>query len=283
MLPLVRDDRMWTTGLAGAIPAAVAMTLAATFLFAALRRLFGHAAATAGTAVFLLNPNSLYLGSIPMTEPVFFATLCGLLYFTVRFAATQGWGAAMGAAVAALAGTLTRYEGWALLPFVALFLLVAGPRARWKKRLAAAVVFSLIASTGPLLWLLHNRWYFGDALEFYRGPYSAIAIRGSEPYPGRGDWLTAIRYFLAAGRLVAGRPALLLGGAGLVVALVRKAWWPVLLLALPAECRSSCPRFGRSVTTTRGTRRPCCPLRRWAWPRLRASGARTATLPQGWR
>jgi len=76
MIPLVRNDRLWQTGLAGAITSGACMTIAATFLFAAIHRLFTSAtAAIAGVAVFLLNPNALYLGSIPMTESVFFAAL----------------------------------------------------------------------------------------------------------------------------------------------------------------------------------------------------------------
>ena len=73
------------------------MTLAAAFLFASLHRIFSNAlAAGTATAVFLLNPNTLYLGSVPMTEPVFFAALFALLYFTVRFRDTHGWGALIG-------------------------------------------------------------------------------------------------------------------------------------------------------------------------------------------
>jgi hypothetical protein len=233
MLPFVRDDWYWHTGLAGAIPAAACMTLAATFLFATLRRLFGGIPAAAGAAVFLLNPNTLYMGSIPMTEPAFFASFLALLYFTVRFRATQGWGATLGASIAAFCGTLTRYDGWALLPFVALFILIAGPRKKFPKRLACAAVFSILASAGPLLWLAHNRWYFGDALYFYRGPYSALAITGAAPYPGKGNWPVAAQYFLEAGKLVAGWPALLIGLAGIAVALWRRAVWPVFLLLVP--------------------------------------------------
>src|SRR5579864_3328491 len=55
MLPLVRDDKMWQSGLAGAIPAGFCMTLAATFLFAAARRAFQSAlAGSVAAAVFLL-------------------------------------------------------------------------------------------------------------------------------------------------------------------------------------------------------------------------------------
>jgi hypothetical protein len=229
MMPLVTNDFLWRTGLAGGIASAVCMTLAATFLFAAMRRLFaGPLPGAAAAAVFLLNPNTLYLGSIPMTEAAFFASLFALLFFTVRFAETQGWGALAGAALAALAGTLTRYEAWFLLPFAAAYIALTGGPRRWK----AAATFCAIAGAGPALWLIHNFWYFNDPLYFYRGPWSALAIQGKLPYPGKGDWLMAAHYFLEAGRYIAGISGLIAGAAGLAVALGRKAFWPALLLTL---------------------------------------------------
>jgi hypothetical protein len=234
MIPLVRDNQLWMTGLAGGITAGVCMTLAAVFLFAAMLREFDSIiAASAAVGVFLLNPNTLYLGSIPMTEPAFFASLFALLYFTVRFRDTHGLGALLGAAIAALAGTLTRYEAWLLLPFVAVYILVCGPRKRWLKRFFAAIVFCIVAGAGPLLWLAHNWWYFGDPLYFYRGPWSALVIQGTTPYPGRGDWRAAALQFLAAGALVAGIPALIAGAAGLVAALWLRRVWAVVLLTIP--------------------------------------------------
>jgi Dolichyl-phosphate-mannose-protein mannosyltransferase len=235
MIPLVRNDWMWRTGLAGAITSGVCMATAAAFLFAAVRRLFGgglfggNTEATVAAAVFLFNPNTLYLGAIPMTEPVFFAALFALLYFTVRFRETRGWGTLMGAALAAFAGTLTRYEAWFLLPFVAIYLWANARERRW----VAAIVFCLISGAGPLLWLAHNRWYYGDPLYFYRGPYSALALQGRSDYPGRGNWRVAAHYFFAAGQAVAGWPALIIGAAGILIALGRRAVWPVFLLMLP--------------------------------------------------
>src|SRR5579863_607866 len=85
MVPLVRNDWMWRTGLAGAIVSALSTSLAAAFLFASVQRIYQSAAAAGGAvAVFLMNPNTLYLGSVPMTEPVFFAACFALLYCTVR-------------------------------------------------------------------------------------------------------------------------------------------------------------------------------------------------------
>ncbi len=93
MLPLVQDKHLWMTGLAGAIPAGICLVIAGLFVFLAARRVFNDgAAAAAATLMLALNPNLLYLASIPMTEPVFLACLAALLYFTVRFARDTGPG-----------------------------------------------------------------------------------------------------------------------------------------------------------------------------------------------
>src|SRR5579863_3018415 len=145
MFPLVRNDWLWSTGLAGAIVSGVSMSIAAAFLFASAHRVFSSAAAAiAAVAVFLLNPNTLYLGSVPMTEPVFFAACFALLYFTVRFREAQGWGALIGAGIAAFAGALTRYEGWFLMPFAAAYILTCGRGKRPLRQWAAAVLFCAI-------------------------------------------------------------------------------------------------------------------------------------------
>lgn len=225
MLPLVRIDSLWTTGLAGAITSAVCMTVATSFLFAAVQRLLGSTAAAASSAVFLLNPNTLYLGSIPMTESVFFAALFALLYCSLL----PGWGGVIGAGFAALAGSLTRYEAWFLLPFTALYILFHAEERRWVK----AIVFSCIAGAGPLLWFAHNWFYFSDPLYFYRGPYSAIAIQGNLPYPGRGNWRVALQYYGTAAQLLCGWPVFVMGLAGCFAAWSRRVLWPLFLLALP--------------------------------------------------
>jgi hypothetical protein len=236
-IPFVRRDDLWQSGLAGSYPAAIAMALAGIFLFAAVRRIFSNVpAATAATAVFLLNPNTLYLGSIPMTEPFLYAALFALLYFTVRFGDTKGWGALTGAALAACLASLTRYEGWFLIPFAAAFILISGKGIL--RRSFGLVVFCIVAAIGPAIWLAHNRFYFGDALYFYRGPWSAAAIQGKASYPGRGDWQTAVHYYFEAGKLAVGLPGMVLGAAGVAVALFfqtkrSRVAWAVLLLALP--------------------------------------------------
>ncbi len=227
LLPFVTHDALWRSGLAGAIPSGICFAMAGLFLFLAARRVFGEdAPAFAAAAAFALNPNVLYLGSIPMSEPAFWAGWMALLYATVRYRDSGGWGAVLGAGVAAALAALSRYEGWFLIPFAAVYF------ARRKFR--AGVVFGVLASLGPLYWLGHNWWLQGDALYFVRGPGSAFAIQGDAPYPGKGDWWAALYYFRHAAMLGAGPVLALAGLAGVAAALAKRAFWPLLLLVLPS-------------------------------------------------
>lgn len=229
MLPLVGHDWLWRSGLAGAIPSALCFVLAGTFLFAAARRIFAATApAVAAAALFALNPNVLYLASIPMSEAVFFACEMALLYFSVRFRETQGWGPLAGAGLACGAATLSRYDGWFLIPFVTAYVLWAARGRRW----TAAMAFAAIASLGPVYWVAHNWYLTGHALWFYNGPYSAQAIQAGRPYPGKGDWRLAWLYVRTAAALAAGPGLAIAGSVGVVAALLKRAFWPLALLAL---------------------------------------------------
>jgi hypothetical protein len=228
MLPFVANDALWRSGLAGAIPSAVCFVTAGTFLFAAVRRALESASSAAtAAALFALNPNVLYLQSIPMSESIFFACLAALLYFTVRFEETQGFGAVAGAGIAACAATLSRYDGWFLIPFAALYFLIAA-----RRRVAAAFLFCAIAAIGPLYWIAHNWYLTGDPWWFYSGPYSAIAIQGNKPYAGKDNWPLALLYVRTAGQLVAGPGLAIVGCAGMAAAIWKRVLWPLGLLLL---------------------------------------------------
>ena len=234
MLPFVTRDSWWRNGLAGAIPSAASFVIAGTFLFAAARRLYlSTAAGVAAALLFALNPNMLYLQSIPMTEALFAAALGALLWATIWFRTTQSIWALLAAAIASNAASLTRYEGWFLIPFVALYFLVT---ARHKSH---AVLFAVLAALGPLAWLAHNQYYYSNALEFYSGEGSAKAIyagelaAGGARYPGDHNWRLAIEYYFAAITLTQGWALGALGALGAVTAFAKRIWWPLVLLALP--------------------------------------------------
>src|SRR5689334_981401 len=239
MIPFVMRDSWWRSGLAGVIPSVACFVIAGMFLFSAARRAYASgAAALAVVLLFAINPSVLYLQATPMTEPLFLASLAALLWATLWFRDSQSVWAVLVAAAASNAASLTRYEGWFLIPFVSIYFLAAAKRK--PHALLFAALFSALAALGPLAWLAHNQYYFGNALEFYNGPYSAAAIyrrqlaQGGFRYPGDHDWLASARYYFAASRWVAGWPLLVLGIAGALIGVGRRAsrqtTWALFLL-----------------------------------------------------
>ncbi len=234
LIPFAVRDFWWRSGLAGVIPSVACFVIAGMFLFSAARRAYGSgAAALAATLLFAINPSVLYLQATPMTEPLFLASLAALLWATLWFRDSQSVWAVLLAAAASNAASLTRYEGWFLVPFVTLYFAFAA------KRKSRAILFAALAALGPLAWLAHNQYYYGNALEFYNGPYSAAAIyrrqlaQGGFRYPGDHNWIASARYYLAASRWVAGWPLLILAALGTLAALARRVVWPLFVLFLP--------------------------------------------------
>jgi len=228
-VPLVGNDWLWSTGLAGTIPVAVCFVVAGTFFFLAAREAYLSSAAAAVVACcFALNPNILYLASIPMTEVVFLAALSLLLFAAVRFRNTQnGAWIALGIAGSWLM-SLTRYDGWFLIPFAALWFALNSRR----RRLSILILFGALASLAPFYWAAHNWWETSNPLDFYNGPYSAVAIQGSRTYPGYHDWKLALKYYSLAGELCAGPALIALGAIGVLCAAAKRSLTPVLFLFL---------------------------------------------------
>jgi hypothetical protein len=228
-LPWVRDDWLWTTGLAGTIPVALCFLISGVgFYFAAKETYHSATAASVVVCCFALNPNVLYLASIPMTEIVFLAGLAVLLMAALYFRRTRKRRFLILGIVASCTMSLTRYDGWFLIPFAAAWFALSARYRHWR----VLAVFALSASLAPLYWLAHNWWETGDALDFFNGPYSARAIQGGRSYPGYHDWKLASVYYAAAGQLCAGWCLSFLGVVGVFCAAIKKAVLPSLFLLL---------------------------------------------------
>ncbi len=293
IMPFVANLTAWRAGWPGAIPSCVCFVLAGTFLFLAARRCCGPAAGFTAAALFALNPNMLYLASTPMTEPIFAAALLALLWATLWYRDAPSLAGVFASAAASIAASLTRYEGWFLIPFVAVFFLLdRGNRGKHEPKRDAAI-FVLLAALGPAAWLAHNQYYYSHALEFFNGPYSAAAIYarqkalGGGSYPGDHAWLPAIRYYFAAMRLTIGPVAIGAAALGALICLGRQYRWQLVLLALP-------PIFYVGSLHSGGT--PIFVPALWphAWYNTRyalaalpliafTGGVLTASLPRHWR
>ena len=241
--PLAQNDFLWRSGLAGSLVSSLAFVLTAVFLFrlaVGLNQSLGAGAVT--LAGYFLCPNMLYLAATPLTEPLAQLWAVAAVFGLHRYYEGGRTGALVSSGLAAFMGTLTRYDGWYLIPFASLFVLLARKES-WSARIRHALVFSFLAGLGPLLWLLHNAYRFGNAIEFYNGPFSAQAIYAHQlattgfRYPTEGSLLAAGRYYLADLRLVIGVWPLALSALGLIAWLVdaseRRRRAAALLLLVP--------------------------------------------------
>ncbi len=229
--PLALSDFMWRTGLAGSIVSSAALAGAAWFLYRLGAELNGcRSAGVLALAGVLLSPSLLYLAGTPLTEPLAILWAVLVVYGLFRYRESGRFRILLGAAGAAFLGTLTRYEEWYVLPFAALFVLLAR-RQSWESRIRHAFVFAIIACAGPLIWLLHNAWRYANPLDFYNGRFSAKAIYAYQlattafPYPTDGNLLLSARYYFEDLKLIIGAWPLELAVLGLIAwAANRRVW-----------------------------------------------------------
>jgi hypothetical protein len=72
--------------------------------------------------------------------------------------------------------SLIRYEGWFLVGFAALILIITTFKKRgYKTAEGVAILFLTLAGVGIFLWFVWNQLIFKDALYFILGPFSAHA------------------------------------------------------------------------------------------------------------
>ncbi|MGD0221398.1 MAG: glycosyltransferase family 39 protein [Terriglobia bacterium] len=220
--PLAVNDFLWRSGLAGSLVSSAAFALTAYLLFrlgAEINR--NLAAGLVAVAGAVLCPNFLYLASTPLTEPLALLWSVLVAYALFRYSLSGSWKSLAGAAAAAFLGTLTRYEGWNVLPFATLLVFLIRPYP-WRQRFLRTAFFAGVAGAGPLLWLIHNAYRFKNPIEFYNGPGSAKDIYAHQlattafPYPTDGSLLLSTRYYLEDLKLVIGVWALELAVLGLV-------------------------------------------------------------------
>ena len=182
LLPLVANDWMWRTGVAGSVVSMLSFCIAGIALYLHARlfyekedKRYRTVLPALAAAIFLLNPTVLYLQTTPMSEPVFIASLAVAAYLLQRWIVGQSGGRLVAAGCGMTVATLARYEAW---PIAALSILVvfAAARGSVRVRLSHALLFALLVAAGPAYWLWHNWAIYGDAFWFLTGPYSARGI-----------------------------------------------------------------------------------------------------------
>ena len=178
LLPFVQVDGLYQTGLAGTL-VGVAVTAYGAFSIYRLVSLWsgGRPAALVALAVYILNPNLLYIQATPLTEPIFLGFMAGAAYHFAAWIRTLSYRDLILAGSLAAVASLSRYDGWAVAAagsIVALTLTYASTRRRDAAE-AMGLSFAALACFGMLLWLVYNFTIFGDAFAWQHSVTSAAA------------------------------------------------------------------------------------------------------------
>ncbi len=239
IVPFVWNDYLWRTGLAGSIVSLLSYVIASVYVFLSARRLTKNGMASfAGTLVFILNPNILYLQSTPLSELVLISTLTAACYYFLVWSQTDSLRYLILAAGATFLATLARYDGWALfLALLVLIVIIGWVRYHKRTRIEAnLIIFGSMGGIGIALWFLWNAIIFGDPLYFQRGPFSAQSqqrdLINSHLLYTYHDIVQSIRYYLIDCIDIVGPILFALGVIALLVFLWRRRFTSEMFAAL---------------------------------------------------
>jgi hypothetical protein len=192
--PLAWFDFLWITGLAGSLISAACFVGTSVYLLkTGIAWTGSRFAGWMSFLLFALNPRLIYFFTTPMTEPLTIFCAIALVFYLIRWTQTSSWRMFGLAALMACAGTLSRYEGWAIAAAALILVPIIAPR----HRVQSTILFAGAAVAGPMLWMLFNMIYFDDPLMFTYGTGSAIQYAEGETFITAGDWLVSFKtYFI---------------------------------------------------------------------------------------
>lgn len=222
LIPFVASDFLWRSGLAGSIVSGAAYAVSSLFLYKLTHLVTkSRAASFVAAAVFMANPNMLYMQATPMTELTLIVFFIISSYFFIKFLEDDS--DILSLVLAAFFGfcaALSRYDGWSLVlmeagvlgllyfPWKRFPARIAKLREnfdlqRYKKMEGRMVLFSTLAFFGIALWLLWGYLILGDPLYFTHSIFSAKSqqqnwlVRGE--LPAYKNLLMAFLYYLVTG------------------------------------------------------------------------------------
>lgn len=266
LVPFVYFDQLWRTGLAGSIVSGAAFVVSAVYVYKLTFLLTRHSGgALFAAAVFMANPNAVYMQSTPMTELVLIAFFLLSSYHFIRYLYDRDrLSDLVFAAFFGFCASLSRYDGWALvlmeagILFLALFPWKAnaeGFRRRWSELEGRIIVFSTLAFFGILLWLVWGWLILGDALYFTHSEFSAKSQQNSwyerGELPSYRDLPSSLLYYSVTSMANVGLFPTAIGLVGLAAFAfdrhVRHRAFVLLVLAVPFLFNVATLYLGQSV------------------------------------
>lgn len=229
ILPLVWDNKFYTDGFAGSIISMIAFVAMAVLMYLLVRDMTNSkVGGLAAASVLMSNVNMLYMQSTPMTEALLYFFIIGMILCVYRWALTGRYQYLILGGIAALLGTLTRYESWPILACLVVAVILIGrqraahmkPSLRRASTLDNSIVYVLIAALGIGAWLVWNWAIFKNPLYFQDGQFGKPSLWVSSGDPVIGNWLLSFKTYWYAMSDTETWPLLALAAGGLCVFLI---------------------------------------------------------------
>jgi hypothetical protein len=210
MVPLIWNDWMWHSGLAGAAWNMLAFVGTGLIIYRYLARFgVGQLARLVAVTVFAANLNILYLQSTAMTEPLLLFTMTAGCYYLLKYLQDGAIVELVKSAFWIMLATLVRYDGWFLLGVTTMLVMSSAWRAReasLRTRLqrteGLTILFVTLAALGVVGWVGWNLLIFRDPLYFILGPFSAhaqqLVMEAAGALPTKHDLLLSLKVYLYA-------------------------------------------------------------------------------------
>jgi hypothetical protein len=242
MAPLIWNDTLFRSGIAGSIPSMLGFVVGSLYLYRIGRLVTSsRGAGWVAAAAFMLNPSLLYMQSTAMSETTSLSALIVATYYALKLLRTGHAADLMKCSAAVAAGTLIRYENWVLaFAFVPVIAYAAWRRRGYALAEAWILLYSMFAFVGCAAWVFYNWIIFHDPLlSFFYGQSSHKYYEDTPAslVPARHDAVLAFKMYGLTVALTVGWLLLALALLGLVAFLwrfrLRLATLPVYLTLFP--------------------------------------------------
>jgi hypothetical protein len=163
--PLVHSDYFYFHGLTGTPISMLCFIATVLLLFRLIERVFDPFSAFCGSALYMTNPNILYLQSSSLTENLSIFFMVASVFLFVRFVESRRMPALWQASGVAALGILTRYDNWPVFLMMGLLLIIIDLKEKrgWKNLLQDGFVlgvlgFGAMALTFWINWATTGHW-----------------------------------------------------------------------------------------------------------------------------
>jgi hypothetical protein len=238
-IALIWNDTLFRNGIASSLPSMLGFVIGSVYLYKIARLVTSSRAAGYVAAVaFILNPSLLYMQSTAMSETLSVSALVVSTYYALQMTRTYHATDVVKCAAAVAAGTLIRYENWAVALAIVPILVYAGWRHRgYMMAEAWTILYGLLAFAGCVAWVIYNAVIFHDPLLSFFYGNTSHTVYASVPLPARHHPVLAFEmYGYTVGNTV-GWVLLVMASLGFIIfiwhARLRLAMLPAYLTLVP--------------------------------------------------